>query len=286
MNALIILDFDGTMTDAESEGVPYRKGYLDDLSLICNIPVETIESWAEEFTKEVQANQQKFGWKFNGSIVAPASVDPYLRIMPVARMILDRANVLRELSVRDRILDRILYKYNYQKTNTCFRGGAAQFLSIFNENRNCYIVTNSHTKPVRQKVNQLSQENQSLGIAWLVDRVFGSAKKYIIDDSFEDLPKELRVKNLNRPILLRRANYFNVLNDIRKSEGRSWEDMIVVGDIFELDLCVPLAMGAHVGLMTSKFTPQYEMDYLNEHDRGAVFEDLQQAQDWIKQKSL
>ena len=31
--ALLILDFDGTMTDAEAEGTPYREGYLGDLAI-------------------------------------------------------------------------------------------------------------------------------------------------------------------------------------------------------------------------------------------------------------
>jgi len=281
MKPLIILDFDGTMTDAEAEGKPYSKGYLEDLALICNLSEATIYEWAAEFTDLVQKNQQKFGWKFDGAIVAPASVDPYLRIMPVARMILDRADILKDLSLRDRILDRILYKYNYQKTNTCFREGAAEFLSQFNANQNCYIVTNSHTEPVRQKVKQLAEAEPSREIHWLVERVFGSAKKYVIDNTLESLPTSLQVPNLQRPILLRRANYFNVLNRIRQEEGRSWSDMIVIGDIFELDLSVPISMGGHVGLMTSHFTPTYEKEYLIEHPRGAIFADLPSASQWL-----
>ncbi|MEC7985433.1 MAG: HAD family hydrolase [Myxococcota bacterium] len=282
MKPLIILDFDGTMTDAEAEGKPYSQGYLEDLALICNLSNETIAEWAQEFTEHVQKNQQRFGWKFNGDIVAPASVDPYLRIMPVARMILDRANLLTDTSLRDRILDRILYKYNYQKTNTCFRDGAAEFLSQFNETKNCYIVTNSHTEPVRQKVKRLSEAEPNLEIEWLIDRVSGSAKKYVIDEKFDSLPHALTLPNLQRPILLRRSNYFSVLERIRKQENRNWSDMIVIGDIFELDLSVPISMGAHVGLMTSQFTPDYEREYLVSHPRGAVFTSLPAASQWLR----
>ena len=52
--------------------------------------------------------------------------------------------------------------------------------------------------------------------------------------------------------------------------GSNWENTIVLGDIFELNLCVSLAYAAKVGLMTNEFTPQYEIDFLDQHKRGAV----------------
>ena len=60
----------------------------------------------------------RFGWVFGGQIVAPASVDPYLRIMPVARRIFDACGVFSDLADRDRLLDDVLYKYNYAKSAT------------------------------------------------------------------------------------------------------------------------------------------------------------------------
>ena len=32
---VLVLDFDGTMTDAEAEGRPYRQGCLEDLAVLC-----------------------------------------------------------------------------------------------------------------------------------------------------------------------------------------------------------------------------------------------------------
>jgi hypothetical protein len=45
---------------------------------------------------------------------------------------------------------------------------------------------------------------------------------------------------------------------------------VVVGDIFELDLAMPLAMGARIGLVTGPRTPPYEVDYVTAHPRGRV----------------
>ena len=284
MTKLLVLDFDGTMTDAEKEGAPYRTGYLADLALLADKDLDVIQTWAEEFSEQVNQNPQDYGWKFGGEIVAPACVDPYLRIMPIARMIFDRASAFTNENERDRILDRILYKYNYKKTITAFRPHAGDFLQKFNQQSGyeTYIVTNSHTEPVRDKVQQLGSEFPD-GLKWLVERVHGSAKKYIIDSSFDQIDEHLTLPGLSRPILLRRKNYFDVLDGLRSSAGVDWKDVVVLGDIFELDLCLPFSLGATVGLMKTKFSPTYEVDYLDAHERGATFWDLNSAADWLAQ---
>ena len=122
------------MTDAEAEGKPYREGYMADLALLANTDLDTILKWADEFDTVVQEEPTGLWMAFGGQIVAPACVDPYLRVMPIARMILDRANAFLNTEERDRILDRILYKYNYQKTITAFRPGAKHFLASVDDN--------------------------------------------------------------------------------------------------------------------------------------------------------
>ena len=287
MNKLLILDFDGTLTNAEEEGKSYRTGYLEDVALLADIELNTAMEWAEELEQEILANADRYGWNFNGKIVAPACVDPYLRIMPISRMIFDRAGVYTNLAERDRLLDRILYKYNYQKTTTAFRNGAAQFFheaaqleqAEGNKLFTC-VVTNSHTKPVQEKIKLLG-EKSGLDFDWLVARVHGSARKYVIDESFEDITESLSIPNLSRPIYLRRKLYYDRIQSLQHQYGVSWEQTTVFGDIFELDLAVPLACGSKVALMTNEFTPQYEKDYLNAHERGAVHHSLQEALNWI-----
>ena len=285
MTKLLILDFDGTMTDAEAEGAPYRVGYLEDLALLADRPLDEVTAWAEEFSSEVNQNPQEYGWKFGGQIVAPAGVDPYLRVMPIARMILDRANAFTNSDERDRILDRILYKYNYKKTVTAFRDGAKEFLLACHPGSGLttYIVTNSHTEPVQGKVEQLGAlPDGSNQLDWLIPRVHGSAKKYIIDQDFNDAPAHLNLPGLERPILLRRKDYYEVLDALRSKVGVQWSDVIVLGDIFELDLCLPFQLGARVGLMKTEFSPKYEVDFLDTHERGATFFTLAEAAAWLK----
>ena len=272
MGKVLVLDFDGTMTDAEVEGGPYRQGYLEDVSTLSGLPLDEVMTLAAQFDEEVSKNAHQYGWEFNGQIVAPAVVDPYLRMMPVARKIFDHSGTFLNPTDRTRILDGILYKYNYPKTANCFRDGARPVLESF-EGSATYVVTNSHTDPVRQKLTSLgAQDDGTCSLQWLVDRVHGSAKKYVLDDGFTQVDESMELPGLPRPGWLRRANYHRVLSQILTDEGASFEDLVVVGDIFELDLCLPFAMGARVRLLANDFTPEYEKSFLLSHPRGAVLQ--------------
>lgn len=285
MKKLLILDFDGTLTNAEEEGKNYKLGYLEDVALLADLTVEETMALADQFEAEILKHADQFGWQFNGKIVAPASVDPYLRIMPISRMIFDHVGAYNDTKERNRILDRILYKYNYQKTTTAFREGAAQFFAEASkiEGLETCIVTNSHTKPVQEKVRALAKESGH-DFDWLVERVYGSARKYLLDDSFDTLKEAMQISGLNRPIYLRRKLYYDRIENLQAKFDSSWEDTIVLGDIFELDLCVPISCGATVGLMTNDFTPTYEISFLDQHDRGGVHSNLRAALEWIRSK--
>lgn len=278
---MLILDFDGTLTDAEAEGLPFRVGYLEDLATIVGQPVDEVTALCDRFTEGMMAERDRHGWMFDGHLVAPAAVDPYLRVMPVARMLLDHFGAIPDESTRSRLLDGILYKYNYPKSDICFREGAYAFLSA-REGSDTWIVTNSATDPVREKVRELARRAGTPGsLDWLVERVHGFGKKYVIDTSFDRLPEAMELPGLARPVLLRRKRYFDLLEGLRAEAGCSWSDVVVVGDIFELDLCVPLHMGGRVGLLANDFTPPYEQAYLASHERGEVLHSLAAAGEWV-----
>jgi hypothetical protein len=184
----------------------------------------------------------------------------------VARGLLDHYGVLRIDAERERVLDRILYKYNSKKTLNVFREGAGPFLRGL-EGQPVYVVTNSHTDAVQDKLGDL-------GADWLVPRVHGLAKKYVLDADFTEVPESMRLPGLARPVLLRRGHYFRVLSQLLADEGKGWSELLVVGDIFELDLCLPLQLGARVGLMVNDFTPAYERDFLAAHPRGHLLDSI------------
>jgi FMN phosphatase YigB (HAD superfamily) len=273
---LLVLDFDGTMTDAEAEGVPFREGYLEDVAALVGHPLDDVHALARRFEAEVAAAPDDHGWIYNGRIVAPATVDPYLRIMPVARKIFDACGAFPSEDDRSRLLDGVLYKYNYPKTRRAFRPGAAEVLRAL-AGTETHVVTNSHTEPVQEKIRALGAD-----LEWLAARVHGRAKKYVVDDAFTAVPESLAVPGLKRPVLLRRRAYHEALDGLRARAGCGWDEVAVVGDIFELDLALPLALGARVGLVANDFTPAYEKAFVAAHPRGRLLATLAQIPEYFK----
>ena len=73
-----------------------------------------------------------------------------------------------------------------------------------------------------------------------------------------------------------------VLNALREQADVSWSQVFVFGDIFELDLCLPLSLGASVGLMTNQFTPSWERNYLQGHPRGHLLKTLDEIKPFFE----
>ena len=273
--AVLVLDFDGTMTDAEAEGQPFRDGYLEDLCLLCGRPARDPEvlALADEVEAELAAKPGDYPFLWMGRPVAPATVDPYLRMVPIAHRILDRYEALASPVDRGRLLGSVLYKYNYAKTlgRPVFRPGAGGVLCQLASTQT-YVVTNSDTHAVASKIAQLDKEMP--GVMSLTSRVRGQARKFDVDDAWDGIDAEMTLPGLDRPVLLRRRMYHDILKAVLDDTGATFRDLIVVGDIFELDLAMPLALGARVGLVTSNKTPAYERAFVDAHPRGRVIEHL------------
>lgn len=288
MKRVIVLDFDGTMTDAEAEGLPFTEGYLEDLAALCGLGADDAEGRARftAIVDEVRAalalhpEQHPFRWK--GRAVAPASVDPYLRMVPIADALFDAFGVFRDPVDRGRLTGGVLYKYNYARTRgrPVFRPGAADVLRAL-AGTETYVVTNSHTTAVADKIKILD-ELEGGGTAWLAPRVRGEAQKFEIDEAWTGVAPSLDVPGLaDRPVLLQRRHYHDRLYELLVLAGAGWADLTVVGDIFELDLALPLAMGARVVLVRSEHTPPYEVDYVAAHPRGKVVRALDELLDFF-----
>lgn len=285
---VIVLDFDGTMTDAEAEGQPFRVGYLEDLAALVGIGPDDADARArfDAIVAEVEAQlarhpeRHPFRWK--GKAVAPASVDPYLRMVPIADAIFDGFGAFANTTDRGRLTGGVLYKHNYglTKGRPVFRAGAAEVLRALAQ-ADTYVVTNSHTAAVAEKIEILDRTSGG-GVRWLAPRVRGNAQKFEVDEAWDGAPAELWVPGLaDRPVLLRRRCYHDRLRELVATAGASFADLTVVGDIFELDLALPLALGARVVLVVSEHTPGYEVDYVTNLDRGHVVRALGELVDFF-----
>jgi hypothetical protein len=274
---VIVLDFDGTMTDAELEGAPFRDGYLADLATLVGVTPD--EPRFAAIVTEVEARLARapeahpFRWK--GKAVAPASVDPYLRMVPIADAVFDAWNLLPDRDLRGRLTGGVLYKHNYARTlgKPVFRAGAAEVLRAL-AGTETFVVTNSHTAAVAEKIAMLDRASGG-GVAWLAPRVRGDAQKFEVDEAWDGVPATLAIPGLaSREVLLRRRRYHDRLAELVQGCGATFADLVVIGDIFELDLALPLALGARVGLVVSPHTPPYEIAFVGGQERARVLHGL------------
>ena len=276
--AVLVLDFDGTMTDAEQEGAAFVAGYLDDLCTLVGRPAADPEvlAIADTTAQAITTHPADYPFFWMGRAVAPATVDPYLRMVPIAAAIFDHFGAFTNANDRGRLLGAILYKYNYAKTQPHFRAGAGELLSaLASQQHAVWIVTNSDTEAVAKKVELLAQ--QFPAVASLSTRVRGFARKFDIDDNWAGVPAELTLPGLSRPVLLRRHTYYDILATLLEVESAAFSDLVVVGDIFELDLAMPLTAGARVGLVHSTHTPGYERDFVTNHPRATLLSGLHEV---------
>lgn len=278
---VVVLDFDGTMTDAEIEGKPFVDGYLDDLIALVDRPRAEVTAIVERTLAEILADPGAYPFRWGTDEVAPAVVDPYLRMATIANRVLDAAGAFTVAGERDRLLSRVLYRHNYQRTvdHPAFRPDAAELLRGLGQRPELevYVVTNSAPDHVRAKILRLDREAGG-GVAWLADRVRGNAGKFEIDRSWAG-PGDLSVPGLGRPILRGRRKYHDILTGLCDGD---FARLTVLGDIFELDLALPEAMGARVALVKGPYTPSYEVAYLRGlGPRAAVLDALAGALDFI-----
>lgn len=272
MPRLIILDFDGTFTDTEEEGKPFTEGCVKHISILTKLVVEEVRRRWAECAVRITADPASYPYTRNGHTVAPANVDPYLRMGAIVKMIFDELGIFAIDGDFTRVTD-LLFSINYGQGKSVFKQGARKTLESL-ERKQVYVVTNSDTDAVSGKMRALGRNpDRSCSLAWLLPRVHGLARKFDIVPDF-DGPESMTLTDLARPVLLRRAHYYKVLNDLREAHGVSWEDVIVVGDIFELDLCLPLALGAEVVLVPNENTPDYERAFVASHEHGHVVHDL------------
>lgn len=268
MPRLIILDCDGTLTDAEREGIPFTRELVHGLTRLTKLDPGTIEGIMTERQASVRAEPQKFCARdAKGRRLAPANADPYLRSNPITNAVLNYAQRFMDPADRIGIVD-LMFWACYKHTDTVFRDGAKEVLDTI-AGMNAWIVTNSDTVAVENKMRHI-------GATWFANRVIGSASKFTLVDDWDLVPENMEIPGLDEPVWLRRKRYFDILDRLRREAEVEWPDVIVAGDIAELDLFLALALGAEVVLVANEKTPDYERAFVASHERGHVVTDLGQ----------
>lgn len=266
----LVFDFDGTFTDIDAEAESFVHGYRDDVAKQCNWPRAQFDrAWADA-EAEIRATPDLHGWRWNGVIMASGHTDPYIMPTCVANLIFDAHGILSEPRARLSAIQDI-FKRNYAHAGTHFRPDAGAVLDqILERNTPTFIVTNSQTAAVERKLGFLNLKHRDR------IRVLGDARKFVHTPDptphgdLALLPPTLNIPGLSRPVQLHRGHYFDVFRTLWQITGATASTTMVVGDNFELDLALPLQLGASVHLVTRSSTPDYEKNAVAAAARGAV----------------
>ncbi|TKC92993.1 HAD family hydrolase [Polyangium fumosum] len=248
----IILDFDGTFTDVEREAAPFVEVYRN--AIFDLLGREDVAVW-EERAAEIARNPGRYGWIHDGRIVAPAGADPYIRSTSIAQLLFEKYGVLRGEATRTAVLT-VLYHLAYEQTLTAFRPRAKEVLeALAASGLPTFVVTNARTEAALKKLRTLAPE----GLSRI--EVHGDARKYVVaepeanDARFSRVPAEIHLPGLERPVYPRRGRYWERIAQILQTTNVAPEEVLVCGDIYELDLALPLALGMQVHMVTGPHAP-------------------------------
>ncbi len=244
---VIASDFDGTVTDVAKEAQRYLEVYSAGLATVLGMDPYEMEAHMQQSRAEIVKNPGMYGWEYDGLIVAPALADPYLTNISAVQLTLERLDKTIERDALD-----TLHKQAYQYTETVFRPDAQAYVEQLHATTDFTIVTNSKTDRVYQKLTRLLERSR---LSTEDIRVVGDAKKYVIDNSWEQVAQTTQPKGFPRPVYLRRKCYHDAL-----FSGGQKPD-IVIGDVYELDLALPYALNIWTILLLSRTTPKWEKTY-------------------------
>ena len=265
---LVVLDFDGTLTDADAHAAAFHEASRRELARWLRWDEATLRREWQRARTAVAGLPPSAAWIVDGAGVCPATADPYLIANSVAKLLLaEHDPTLAGAALTAAVLE--IHHAAYRRVPPPFRPEARVVLEgLCRRGYHLRVVTNSQTTSVSQQLDSLSFR----GRAQVAVR--GDAGKFAvcgaatIDARFESLPERMDWPEVGRPVLLRRGRYFDLLRAIWDETGTGPESTLVVGDVFELDLAMPAALGTHVHLAMRASTMPLESQLARRLARG------------------
>lgn len=253
----VVLDFDGTCTQVEL----VAGGFLDSYRAILerangHTPGALKPAW-EAANDKLRAASPNAGWTlFGAPSTAPAAADPYILAGEAAALL-----------VRDGTIQHVpadAYTRAYAANPAPWRPEVPKVLAaLVKRGLKVGFISNSERFAIQSRLSDLLHADRKLRGKIVVH---GEAAKFKLQEiplgantpgavhrtEFEKLDGAVRADGMTRPIYLRRGSYFDALcglwNDLG-AKGYAITETIVCGDIWDLDLAMPKALGAAVHLI-------------------------------------
>lgn len=253
----VVLDFDGTCTQVELVHAGFLASYLAILEAANGHARGSLRPAWEAAIAEVRAASPDAGWTLGGApSTAPAAADPYI-LASEASALMQRQGTIQQVPADT-------YTRAYAANPAPWRPEVPAVLAALVERGlGVGFISNSERFAIRTRLTDLLNAERTLRDKVVVH---GDAAKFKLQEialgarspgavhraEFEKLDGAVRAEGMTRPIYLRRGSYFDALcglwNDLG-ADGYAIAETIVCGDIWDLDLAMPKALGAAVHLI-------------------------------------
>lgn len=265
---LLILDFDGSVTILKSEAPAFCRRYFQLARKRAGVSPERFSALARTMRRVIRSAPHEHGWLHRGHIAASALADPYIEMRTTIELVLTELNVFPSRAD----LEEELHQYFSMLTpsiRVVFKPETPALLTTLVEKGvPSYFVSNSQPHLVQERLAALAAKHPTAHP--FLKRIHGHARKYAVEPDFADINREhLMMPGLKRPVHLRRPHYFAVLNQLRLEHKLEWHDVVVAGDIWELDLALPFTLGATVGLFKHHRVQPWERAFVLAHSPRA-----------------
>lgn len=290
----LVSDFDGVWTNQETEAAYVWNYIVKRISGLTGDSIETINDLLIGCKKEMDRTPYEYGWFSGGKIAAYYQEDPfgdnnaifdYIRRAGSSRSYSNFKQNLAKIKAAIETKDK---KTLEEFSNDCFVKSTTQFklegkLKPFETagevvkklnamGVEIIVASNSKTEKIEhlfRKAGQTVTNERSIKRGRL--HAIGDAGKFIIDSSFTEIPEFYEITKRFK-VNLRRKSYYKILLEEKPD--------FVLGDVFSLDLALPLYLRMHekklkklkVIQKVQKHTPQWVVDFLSKEEfKGIAF---------------
>lgn len=278
----VAFDFDGTCTQIPPIWQAFTEEYRNSFFAAVLPVVVTSQDWAEA-EQDVKKNSPAAGWMVGGTPSAPIAADPYIMADEVSRLICRQKNIAHAMPPG-------LFSTAYDSHPAPWREEALDVLTTLHKRGiTIHFVSNSSPRTIASRLDELLGADSEIRVAI---RIASGAGKFLIQElpwdkpdivsaemrsKFGALPasdKKSKGRSLKRPIYLRRGSYFQALCATLNNSAEAYASTVVCGDVWELDLAMPAALGIRVHLIerAAPFrTYPYEIQKIEQHRAIAEF---------------
>jgi hypothetical protein len=246
----VILDFDGTCTQIPEIFEDYLDRFLSGL-------IKAGFNFSPTEWRDAQALVRQYspetGWMLAGCPAAPVAADPYILADEAVKLIVRMQKDVRPLPN--------VHAEAYVAAEAPWRAEALKtFTLLIERGVQIHFVSNSGSAYITGRVAQLMSTRQDLLSSISIQSDAGKFR--ICELSWPDqgaVSKESAKKftalpaategALQRPIYLRRGAYFEAINKVLAGDLGLLSNTLFCGDVWEMDLAMPYALGARVHLL-------------------------------------